>query len=357
MINFSVGPVQSDQGVLKIGGQQVPYFRTDEFSKIMLENESIIMELVNAPEESRAVFITGSGTASMETVVMHTLNSLDKALVVNGGSFGKRFVDLLRLHEIPFDEISLDVGEQLTQEKLAEYENKNYTAFLVNIHETSTGVLYDSKLISDFCKRNNLFLIIDAISSFLADELDMSKLGANVVITGSQKALACAPGISIVVMNKEAIKRVSDNKVKCMYLDLKSALANQERGQTPFTPAVSTLLQINERLNKIKSRGGASAEIEKVQSLAKYFRENIKKLPLRMVTESQSNAVTSLYTIDISAYEVFNVLKNDYGIWVCPNGGDLRDKIFRVGHIGALTYADYDALILALVQVLNGKRG
>ncbi|MBR2374677.1 MAG: alanine--glyoxylate aminotransferase family protein [Clostridia bacterium] len=351
MLNFSVGPVQSDESVLKIGGQQIPYFRTEEFSKIMLENENMILELLNAPSQAKAVFITGSGTASMEAVVMNTLRISDKALVVNGGSFGQRFVELLKLYNIPYDEISLGVGENLTKDKLSQYESKNYTAFLVNLHETSTGVLYDAQLISDFCKRNGLFLVVDAISAFLADNVDMLGLGANVIITGSQKALACAPGVSIIVLSKEAIKRVFEKNAKCMYLNLKSALKNQERGQTPFTPAVSVLLQIHERLRHIKSQGGVCGEVAKVKDLAQYFRENIKNLPLEMVTKSPSNAVTALYTKDISAYEVCNILKNEYGIWVCPNSGEMKDKIFRVGHIGALSYEDYDVLISALTKL------
>ena len=80
-------------------------------------------------------------------------------------------------------------------------KNKGFTALLVNYHETSTGVLYDLKLLSEFCKQNNLFFIVDCISAFLADEFDMKKLGVDVMITGSQKALACPPGISIITLS------------------------------------------------------------------------------------------------------------------------------------------------------------
>ena len=90
MINFTVGPVQASDEVRKIGGEQVPYFRTQEFSDIMLENEKIIKKLAKASESSKAVFITGSGTASMEATIMNVLTSNDKAIVVNGGSFGIR---------------------------------------------------------------------------------------------------------------------------------------------------------------------------------------------------------------------------------------------------------------------------
>ena len=347
MINFTVGPVQSDETIRNVGAEQVPYFRTPEFSGIMLENERLMLKFSKAPKGSRAIFITGSGTASMEATVMNVLTPEDKAIVVNGGSFGQRFVDLLDLHRIPFTEIKLRHGQALTAEMLAPYENGGYTAFVVQGHETSTGVRYDLGMISGFCKRNNLLFIVDAISLFLADNFDMEALGADVMITGSQKALACPPGVSVIVLSPKALERVNAGDPKCMYFDLKLALTNGERGQTPFTPAVGILRQINVRLTEIDNNGGAEAEIARTQALAEYFREEIKGLPFEIVSECMSNAVTPLHPTTASAYDIFTVLKNEYGIWVCPNGGDMKETVFRVGHIGALNKSDYDVLIKA----------
>ena len=211
----------------------------------------------------------------METAIMNTLTKADKALVINGGSFGERFVELLTLHEIPYDEIKLEHGKALKPEHLAPYEGKGYTAFLLQKHETSTGVHYDINLVSDFCKRNGCFLIVDTISTFLCDPFDMAELNAGVMITGSQKALACPPGIAVMVL-------------------------------------------------------APSAEI---------------------ISESLSNAVTPLHPTTRSAYEIFLKIKDDYGMWICPNGGDMKDSVFRVGHIGNLTVADFDKLIEAFVDM------
>lgn len=355
MLNFTVGPVQSSKKVRKIGAEQVPYFRTQEFSSVMKENERLIKKFAKASKNSKVVFITGSGTASMEASIMNTLDENDKVLVVNGGSFGLRFAQLLKLYKIKHDELKLDVGKALTKDDLKEYENKDYTAFVVNIHETSTGVHYDLNLISDFCKRNNLFLIVDAISSFLADEIDMEKSKINVLITGSQKALACPPGISIIIVDEKAIERIENLESKCMYLDLKDALKNAERGQTPFTPAVGILLQINERLKEIEKSGGVDNETNKISSIAIDFRNKIKELPFEIVSDSLSNAVTPLKPLTASAYDIFLTLKDEYDIWVCPNGGELKDSLFRVGHIGDLTKEDNDTLIHALEDMK--KRG
>lgn len=355
MLNFTVGPVMSSDIVRHIGAEQVPYFRTSEFSGIMLENEKLMKEFSGAEEDARVVFITGSGTASMEAAVINIFDTDDKVLVVNGGSFGHRFVELCQIYEIPYEEIELDNGKALTKEQLYQYDKKGFTGFLVNVHETSTGVHYDIEMISNFCKENGIFLVVDAISSFLADEFDMAKLGVKIMITSSQKALACPPGISVIVLSADAVKRVESREVKCMYLNLKSALKNGERGQTPFTPAVSTLRQINIRLKEIKAAGGVESEIAKIAALANDFREKIKGLPFEIYSEAMSNAVTPIHPLNVSAYDIFTILKDEYHIWVCPNGGELADQIFRVGHIGALTEEDNTTLVNAMKDMQSRR--
>ena len=351
MLNFTVGPVMSSEAVCAIGAEQVPYFRTAEFSATMKENEALMTQFTKAPEGSRVVFITGSGTASMEATVMNVFTPADKVLVVNGGSFGHRFVQLCEIHDIPHTEIALEMGHKLTAEHLAPYEGQGYTGFLVNLDETSTGVLYDIHLISQFCHRNNIFLVVDSISSFLADPFNMQALGVDVMITGSQKALACPPGISIIVLAPQAVERVCNREVKSMYFNLKDALKNGERGQTPFTPAVGILRQINARLKEIEAAGGVESENKRMAALAADFREKIKALPFTIVSQSLSNAVTPLHPHHGSAYDIFLKLKDEYNIWVCPNGGDMADKVFRVGHLGALTPADNTTLVAALTDL------
>ena len=357
MINFTVGPVQSSDAVRAIGAEQVPYFRTSEFSELMLENEQLIKKFAHTTEDSRVVFMTCSGSGGMETAIMNCLTKEDKALVINGGSFGERFVELLTLHEIPFTEIKMEHGKALKPVHLAPFEGKGYTAFLFQKHETSTGVHYDAGLISDFCKRNGCFMIVDTISTFLADPFDMAALDAGVMITGSQKALACPPGIAVMALAPSALKRIENTKCCCQYLDLKLALKNQDRGQTPWTPAVGVLRQINVRLKEIDAAGGDTYEIERTAHLASYFRNKLKEhnLPFEIISESLSNAVTPLHSTTQSAFEIFLKIKDEYGMWICPNGGDMKDTVFRVGHIGYLQEKDYDRLIDAFLDLRAKK--
>lgn len=355
-INFSVGPVQIDPLVAAVGAEPVPYFRTPDFSALMLENEQILKQLMGATDDSRAVFLTGSGTAAMDAAIQNLFTPKDKLLIVNGGSFGERFCQISQVYGIPYTQISLEMGHNITKADLDAHAGDGYTGFVVNMHETSSGVLYDMPLIAQFCREQGLILVVDAISAFLADELNMDKLGADIVITGSQKALAVPPGVSMMCISSRAVERINGNTPACYYLDLKSALKNGERGQTPFTPAVGILIQLNHRLCAIWE-AGLSAEQVKIRAVAEDFRKRIAKYPFRIISESLSNAVTPLSPTDpsVSAYEIFRVLKEEYNIIVCPNGGALADKVFRVGHIGNLTLQDNDALFAALDDlVLRG---
>ena len=353
-LNFSVGPVQIAPEIAALGAEPVPYFRTPEFSALMKENEEILKELMDAEESARAVFLTGSGTASMDAVIQNVFTKEDNLLVVNGGSFGHRFCEICGVYEIPFTAIELDCGCALTENHLAEYDGKGYTGFVINMDETSTGVLYDMELVSRFCQKNDLVLIVDAISSFLIDPLSMRDFGADVVLTGSQKALAVPPGVSMMCLSQRAVERIYSNKPACYYLDLKSALNNMERGQTPFTPAVGILIQINAQLNRIR-RMGLQEYQRRIRAVAEDFRGRITKYPFTIVSESLSNAVTPLSPKNpsVSAYHIFEVLKDEYDIIVCPNGGALAEKILRVGHIGDLSVSDNDALFAALDDLVR----
>ena len=316
MLNFTVGPVMASEAVCAVGAEQVPYFRTPEFSEVMFENEKLMLEFAKAPEGSRVAFMTNSSTGSMEATVMNCFSPEDKVLVINGGSFGQRFAELCDIHDIPYVVLHLEHGQKLTKERLYEYDNLGFTGLLVNIDETSTGVLYDSEMIGEFCRKNNIFYVCDCVSAFLADPFDMEHCGADVMITGSQKVLACHPGVSMTVLAPRAVERVNKAEVKSMYFNLSDVLKNMERGQTPFTPAVGILRQINTRLKEIKVAGGANAEIARVAAQAQDFREKIKELPFEFVSESPANGVTPVHPLNADAYEIFTELKDKYNIWI-----------------------------------------
>lgn len=359
MLNFAVGPVPSSDPVRAIGALDTPYFRTPEFSQTMFESERLLRRLAHASEGSRVVFPTCSGTGAMEAAVMGLLDpAVDKAIVVDGGSFGHRFRSMLELHGVDNVAVELVPGTPLTEVDLAGVDAEGCTAFLVNLGETSQGVLYDAGLIGRYCRERDLFLIVDGISSFLADPFDMEGMGADVLITDAQKALACPPGVAPMVLSPRAVEKAYSLAQPCMYLDLRDMLKNQERGQTPFTPAVTTLLQIHERLAAIDAAGGAEAEVARCAEVAEDFRSRIAAadLPFSMRLLSPSNAVTYIESPEVGARALFAMLKDEYGIWLCPNGGERADVSFRVGHIGEHPLSDNVLLVAALSDACRRLR-
>lgn len=341
---FTVGPVQMRNDV-KMAGIDIPYFRTKEFSNLMLDTDKLLKKFAGTAETSKTIYLTASGTAAMEATVMNCFDESDNLLIVNGGTFGQRFVDIARIHRIPYREIVLKTGEVLTEEHFKSLEDVPFTGLLVNIDETSTGQLYDIKLLSDFCTRKGMYLIVDAISSFLCDSYNMDKYHIDATIVSSQKGACIAPGLSMVLLNERIVtERVKKAKVCSMYFDFKEYLNNFTRGQTPFTPAVGICIQLNKALHVIEKEG-LDRHLEHIAEVAEDFRRRVTILPVNVPKYPLSNAITPIYFDDPIAYRVFEILKDKYDIMVNPTGGSLHDTVIRIAHIGDTAISDNSALI------------
>lgn len=350
---FTPGPVKMSEEILQVGAMQTPYFRNSEFSDVTFACENGLLEMVNAPEGSKVVFLTASGTAGMESAVMNLLNKNDNALVVNGGGFGARFVDICATHEIPHTNFKVKNTNLSEIASLAPTES--YSALVVNAHETSVGHLYDLDAMGEYAAKNDMLYIVDAISMLVTDPLDMQQSNIDVVIAGSQKGLALPPGLSMVILAPKAIKKLQ--AIKSLYFNFKDYLRNGERGQSPYTPAVTIMLQLEARLKQIKKRGGVTQSIANAKEVAHYFRQSIKTLPLKEYTPYMPNAMTTLMPTDEkSAMDIVNELEKSYKVMVCPNGGAERELVFRVSHMGEMTKEYTDILINALHEYYGVDR-
>lgn len=345
---FTPGPVMLDAATRCDGGEQMIYHRTAEFSRCILHCEALLKQACGARPNDRAILLTGSGTAAMEAVVLNLFAPRRKVLVVNGGDFGHRFSEIAAVHGLSVVEIKLAPGERLTAEDLRPHRNGGFSGLLVNHHETSTGSLMDLALLSQFCRHQGLVFVVDAIGSFLADPLDMAALGIDALILSSQKALALPPGLSVALLSERAVDRIGIVPPRSYYFDFDRYLADLPRGQTPFTPAVGVIRQLERRLGQVLQTGVAR-QVAGVRALALDFREKIRGLPFRLFSDCPSNAVTALEPLDgVPPAHYVERLAEDFGIFVCPNGGALRDRIFRVGHLGELTPDDNTRLADAL---------
>ena len=173
------------------------------------------------------------------------------------------------------------------------------------------------------------------------------------LIVSSQKALAIAPGIAMVLLSPQMLERVERIESGSMYFDFKDHLKNGERGQTPFTPAVGIVYELQDRLHAIEEAGGIETEVARVYSLASDFRSRIKNLPVSTPPYRMSNALTLMLFDRPVAQEVNARLVDEYGFVLNPCGGTLASVAARVAHIGDLTMQDNAALIEALEKVLG----
>ncbi len=352
---YTPGPVQMADDILEIGSQQVRYFRNNAFMNKMLRIEQVFLEILKARSQSRLITLTASGTGAMEASIINCFNANEKMLIINGGSFGARFAEICKYHGQAYEEHTLEAGKSLNIEDLSTLDLKSFSCLLVNHHETSTGSLYNLDEITKFCKKNDLFLIVDAIGSFLADPIDLSTNDIDILIVSSHKGLALQPGLSFLVLNERAIKKIQQSAGRSYYFDLKRALLDGTRGQTPWTPALQIIDQLEVRLETIL-KDGVTATINKVKGLAEDFRFKLNSMPFKIFPENSSNAITALEPLDnrYSPDDYVNRLLIEREIYVCPNGGELGRKIFRVGHLGDLSIEDNDFLIQSIKHILKG---
>lgn len=351
---FTIGPVELYQSTKEVRLHDFVYFRSKEYSEIVKNTLKKLSMLLGNNEPNSLIYFASSGTAVMEATVENCVSENDKVLVINGGSFGHRFCELLEYHNKNYKSIDLKWNETLTIEHLKTYENSDFTMLFVNLNETQTGQLYDIKMLSKFCKRNNMMLVVDAISTFLADEYDMEKYGIDVTIISSQKGLCLSPGMSFVSFSKKMLEKLERMPLPASkYFDFKDYLKNIERGQTPYTPPVLVMYELQDMLNLIEKEGGLRVRLNFIKKKANYFRKKAKELGLTIPNYPLSNALTPLYFEDVDAYEVIQVLKDKYRIFVNPCGGDLAKNLLRVTHIGNTTIEDIDDLLEKLLLSIN----
>ena len=350
---FVPGPVPISPHLLAIGAQQLPYNRTEAFSTITHEILTGLKMLFGT--ESQVAILTGSGTAAMEAAVLNFISSEGRALVINGGTFGQRWADLCITLGTPHDELPVELGADLDLALLeATLADGNYSALLINAHETSIGHLYDIEAIGAIARHHDVLFIVDAISSVCADAFEMDNWGVDAAILSSHKALALPPGLSFVAMSEKAVLLLTSNQTqpKSLYFDLKNYLDNQKRGQLPYTPAIGIMLQLHKRLSDIHEQSLA-ALISQHKERAEHFRDAIQDMPFDILPARSSNAITALSCRDRDATEIATKLRDLYHLIVATSGGDLKSKLIRISHMGHQDPADVRHLISALGEISN----
>ena len=351
---FTPGPVPIAPHILAIGQEQPPYNRTAEFSNITYD---IIAGLKYVFQTDGSVaLLTCSGTAAMEAAILNFFCREDNVLIINGGTFGQRWCDLCEIHSIRHDNFEIEAGADIDLPFLdALLSSKKFTGLLINAHETSTGQLYDIEAIGKMTRKHGVFFIVDAISTICADEFLMDEWLVDVAILSSHKALALPPGLSFIAMNDRATRKLSESSPRTMYFDLNNYLANQKRGQLPYTPAIGIMMQLHQRLIDIQSETLRALWFTH-NSRAEYFRRAIGDLEFSVLSCRPSNALTALFCKDSEAKMIVEELRVKHNIIVASNGGDLSLDVFRVAHLGAQNSELVDILVEALRNITASNR-
>lgn len=334
-----VFPGNIDESIMKIGSQPFMYMRTDKFSEINKESEQILLDLIHC-KDGRTIIYTGSGTRAMSAVVENYCTTKKKAFVIDGGSFGHRWFQLCEYYNVPVVDYTVAFAKDIDYEDL----ERNVAAekpdvFLCQHHETSSGQLFNLHAISQICHKYNVSLVVDVISTFLAEELDMDELGIDICITSTQKGLNIPPGLSILFFSKQ----LNDYKFnhRGYYWDFDDNFNNLKRGQTPYSPATILYLQLHARLKQLQAEGGEFMNIENVRHRALYFRKLCQKYKWKVPAENPSMAITGFQTMDSAERFVFKGLIEKYDTYIMPSA---VMGFYRVSHMGLQTDEELDML-------------
>jgi len=326
-----VFPGDIDPRIAQIGAEPILYMRTDEFSAINKQNEQILLELIHCTG-GKTIIYTGSGTGAMSGIVENYVTTRKKAFVIDGGSFGQRWYDLCRYYgvdavdyKVPF---ACDIDYEDLDRRVGE---EKPDVFLCQHHETSSGQLFDLRKISGICHRHGVSLVVDVISSFLAEELSMDELDIDICVTSTQKGLNIPPGLSIVFLSAK-LEGYPFNR-KGYYWDFDTNLLNLRRGQTPYSPATLIYMQLNARLRQLKAEGGETKNIADVAHRCRVFRALCKEYGWDVPAQVPSQAITGFQTKD-SDRSIFRGLIDKYDTYIMPGS---IPGFYRVSHMGLQT--------------------
>lgn len=335
------GIIEDD--ILGIAAGQIPYMRTQWFSNLMLDNERMLLNAISC-RNGKVIFLTSSGTGAMEAVVQNYVAAQGKAFVIDGGSFGHRWVQLCQYHGVPCRSMQVpfaqDIDYDLLEKQVAEYRPQ---VFLCQHHETSSGQLFNLEKISAICRKYSASLVVDVISSFLAEHLDMDSLGIDIAVTSSQKGLNVPPGAALLFLSENALSK--EFRRANYYCDFQENLDNLKRGQTPFSPATTIFMQIHERMRRNMEKG-IDGVIETTRQKALYFRTLCKEYGWEVPAANPSNAITGFFVNRNSDILCAELQKRDVSIMPCGKPG-----YFRVSHMGADSKADLEQLASLIHEI------
>jgi aspartate aminotransferase-like enzyme len=334
--------------------KQMINHRGPEFVQLLNDVTAKLKQIFQT--KSDLLVLTASGTGGLEAAIVNTLSPGDKVLATSIGVFGDRFTKIAQQYGAETIPLSFEWGkaadiDAIRQALRAEPKIK---AVMVTQNETSTGVTNDLASISSVVKEFDKLLLVDAISSLGSIDLPVDDWHCDVTVTGSQKAWMVPPGLTMISVSEEGWRAHAEAKMPRFYWDFTKAKSSLEKGQTPWTPAVSIIFALQVALDMMLKEGLTNV-VARHARVGKATREGIKSLGLSLFAEEShaSNAVTAVAVPDgLDVKKLRKILKEEHQVVLAGGQQKLDGKIFRIGHLGWVTEKDIEAVISALKVAL-----
>lgn len=347
-----LGPTEIEDDVLALGAMPQQYNRTQEFSLFLGRVFKNLQYLFQT--EMPVYVLSSSGTGAMECAITNLLSRGEQALYVNGGTFGKRWGDLCHKHNVIAEEIVLPIGTSVSCHEIERrlIANKNIKVVFTTLNETSTGVLTDVRSVAAVTKKYGVLLVVDAVSALGVEEVKMDEWGIDVLLTSSQKALSLPPGLGFIAFSEAAMRAAEKSNLRIFYFDIFEYFADWKRNQTPFTPPISLLYQLDARLEKITQETLQKFQ-ERYLQLTMRLRTGLRSLGLHVAGNPLANCVTGVLAPEgVDASEVVRVMNEKFHISIAPSPGDLKTRLFRIGNFGNISESDIDYCLASLKETL-----
>lgn len=348
------GPTPCPNEVLQAMTKQMINHRGPEFGQILNGVTEKLKQLFQT--KSDVLLLTGSGTGGLEAAIVNTLSPGDKVLSVPIGVFGERFTKIAQQFGAEVIPLRFEWGKAADVDAIrrALQADPKIKAVLVTHNETSTGVTNDLASISSVVKEFDKLLLVDAISSLGSINLPVDDWHCDVTVTGSQKGWMVPPGLAMVSVSPEAWQAHAKAKMPRFYWDFSAAKSYLEKGQNPWTPAISIVFALSVSL-EMMLKEGLSNIIARHARVGKATRNGVKSLGLSLFAEEScaSNTVTAVAaTNGLDAKKLVRMLREEHQVVLSGGQQSLDGKIFRIGHLGWVTEADIRSVISALKVAL-----
>lgn len=346
---MSPGPTELPPEVLAVGSQQIPHHRTPVFRSIF--NEVCQQLKIVFQTESPVLVLSVGGTGGMEACITNLSKVGDKIIVITGGVFGERWAKIGEAFGRNVIRVIVPWGEAVDLRELYKAIKLNPDAIMVcgTLVETSTGVEHPIKEIARLVAQTPACFVLDAISGIAASELKTDEWKVDVVVAGTQKGLMIPPGLSLISLSEKAQRRLSETESDVFYLSFKKALhslLHDKNPDTPWTPNISLILQLDASL-KLIIEEGMEKVWERHQLLAEAVRAGVVAMGLQLFApDNPSPSVTAVCCpVEINGELLVKIIRDDWGISIVGGQGDLNKKVFRIGHLG---YCDRSDVLMTL---------